>query len=131
MNQILVADDNKHIREFCKSELEAEGYVVFLARDGREATRVAESQRLDLAILDIRMPTMDGFDAAVRIKAIAPTVPILFFTAHDEAVRNGDRGNTAVARIAKSDDLTELKQAIARLLSVAKADQPAHSDARA
>jgi CheY-like chemotaxis protein len=123
MKQILVADDNKHIREFCKCELEEAGYRVVLARDGKEATRLAETGRLDLAILDINMPVMDGLEAAARIKAIAPSTPIMFFTAqHDSSTKDG-RSGLAMARVIKSDDLTELKREITRLLSIPQAEQ--------
>jgi CheY-like chemotaxis protein/RNase P/RNase MRP subunit POP5 len=125
MKSILFADDNKNIREFCKLELEDDGYRVFLACDGKEATRFAQTQHLDLAILDISMPIMGGLEAAERIKAIAPSVPIMFFTAHDDVcVRAGD---LAMACVEKSDDLTELKHAITQLLTIRDGNEPFRS----
>jgi CheY-like chemotaxis protein len=98
--------------------LEEAGYIVLLARDGREATKLAEGDQIDLAILDINMPIMDGYEAATRIKQRAPALPILFFTAHDADGSDAAR-NATVARIKKSDDLSELKRAIAALLEEA------------
>ena len=117
MKRILLADDNRHIREYCKSELEEAGYRVLLACDGSEAARFAEGDQLDLAILDVNMPIMDGFEAARRIRAIAPSLPIVFFTAQDDDGSESNRGGPTVARVQKSDDLTELKRAIVRLLA--------------
>ena len=84
MKTILLADDNKNIREFCKRELEDEGYRVLLARDGREAAQIVQSEPLDLAILDLNMPVVNGWEAAERIRAADPRVPIMFFTAYVE-----------------------------------------------
>jgi two-component system autoinducer 1 sensor kinase/phosphatase LuxN len=117
MRSILFADDNKNIREFCKQELEDEGYRVLLARDGAEAARLVQKEHIDLAILDINMPIVNGFEAAQRIKAIAPAIPIMFFTAHDEDCIRDHRSRLAAACVEKTDDLAELKQVAARLLT--------------
>jgi len=116
MKSILLADDNKNIREFCKRELEDEGYRVLLARDGREAARFVQTEHPDLAILDLHMPVVDGFEAAERIKAVSPLTPIMFFTACDEDCVPEQRSKLAAACVAKTDDLTELKRVVARLL---------------
>lgn len=116
MKSILFADDNRSIREFCKDQLESAGYNVVLARNGVEATQLVASNRIDLAILDIKMPIMNGYQAAARIKSIDPSLPIMFFTGHVE--NPGElRDGPAILRVTKGQDLSELKSAVARLLA--------------
>lgn len=81
---ILIAEDESIIRLGLKSMLEGLGHRVVAAGNGREAIRMAEHQRPDLAILDIRMPFTDGLQAARAISAQRP-LPILLLTAHSEA----------------------------------------------
>jgi DNA-binding NtrC family response regulator len=117
MKTLLFADDRKNIREFCKQELEEEGYRVILARDGREAVRLVQEERPDLAILDICMPRAGGLEAVERIKALDPAIPIIFFTANDEDCVTDARSRFAMACVEKSEDLGELKRTVVRLLS--------------
>jgi CheY-like chemotaxis protein len=121
MKCILFADDNKNIREFCKQELEAEGYRVLLATDGKEAVRLAKYGGVDLAILDVRMPGVDGLEAAARIKAIAPAIAVVFFTADCQGRMPERWSELALGWIAKSNDLRELKRLCAVVLQSADA----------
>ena len=124
MKTILLADDEKNIREFCKQELEDEGYRVILARDGREAIKLFQKERPDLVILDLRMPRLGGLDAIEPIWAIAPEVPIILFTANDQYCVSDGRSRHAVACVEKSEDLTELKRAIVRAMGAHEASEP-------
>ena len=81
---ILIADDESIIRLGLKSMLEGMGHQVIAATNGSEALRMAERQRPDLAILDIRMPYTDGLQAARAMMAARP-LPILLLTAYSEA----------------------------------------------
>ena len=81
---ILIAEDESIIRLGLKSMLEELGHQVVAATNGREAIRMAEHQRPDLAILDIRMPYTDGLQAARAMAAERP-LPILLLTAHSQA----------------------------------------------
>jgi CheY-like chemotaxis protein len=112
---ILFADDNVHIREFCQRTFAEEGYRVVLARDGDEAVRLAIKEYFDLIILDVGMPSVTGLEAAQRIKTVCPCVPIVFFTAHDKGRFSSGFREFAVACVEKTEDLTELKQVVARL----------------
>jgi CheY-like chemotaxis protein len=127
MKSILFADDNKSIREFCRQELEDEGYRILLARDGVEAVLLAQKEHFDLAILDINMPVLGGFEAAQRIKAIARSIPVVFFTANDEDCVPDRRSELASACVEKTDDLSELKQVVARLLRTGDGNEPYRS----
>jgi chemosensory pili system protein ChpA (sensor histidine kinase/response regulator) len=66
--RILVAEDNVYLSEFMKTSLESLGYEVLLAHDGAEAIRLAISHHPDLAIIDILMPNLDGFQLASLIR---------------------------------------------------------------
>ena len=57
---ILIADKNRHIREFLQRELEAEGYTTRMTNDGREVVRLVEQELPDLIILDLEIPYLDG-----------------------------------------------------------------------
>ena len=60
MINILVADDDKNTRLLMKAILEAEHYRVFTAVDGQDALEVLDREHIDLVVLDIMMPNMDG-----------------------------------------------------------------------
>ncbi len=80
---ILIADDESMIRLGLKSMLEGLGHQVIAATNGSEAIRMADTQRPDLAILDIQMPYTDGLQAAKAISRARP-IPILILTAYSE-----------------------------------------------
>ncbi len=117
MITILFADDSANIREFLKQELEAEGYRVLLARDGNEALAIVESQRPDVAILDIWMPQLSGLEAAERIAALDPAVHVIFFTNNDELCMRDPRSAFADACIEKGEDFSEVKRTIVSVLA--------------
>lgn len=79
-SRILVADDEKEIREIIRLLLTGEGYDVVAAQDGEEALRLAD-ETIDLYILDVNMPRMSGFSAAAQIREKF-LAPIIFLTAY-------------------------------------------------
>jgi CheY-like chemotaxis protein len=82
--RVLIADDETIIRLDLRGMLEAAGYEVQEARDGAEAVLLAESWEPDVVLLDVRMPVLDGIEAARRIIASRP-VPVVLLTAYSEA----------------------------------------------
>ena len=90
MFKILLVEDNEMNRDMLARRLQRKGYEVVIAVDGEEAVRMAQSQAPDLILMDIRLPVMDGWEAAKRLKADAATsgIPIISLTAHAMA---GDR----------------------------------------
>lgn len=82
--RVLIADDETIIRLDLRGLLERAGYEVQEARDGGEAVQLAESWQPDVALLDVRMPVLDGVEAARRIIASRP-VPVVLLTAYSEA----------------------------------------------
>jgi AmiR/NasT family two-component response regulator len=81
--EILIADDESIIRLGLKQILEEAGHTVYAAENGGAAVRLAEAHTPDLVILDIKMPEMDGFEAA-RAILDRTQVPIIFLTAYGE-----------------------------------------------
>ena len=79
---ILVADDEKGIRDTLKRLLEYERYRVVLAEDGLEALRKTESEIVDLVLLDIKMPGMDGMEALSRLHQTQPELPVVIISGH-------------------------------------------------
>ena len=82
---ILVCDDDKDIVEAISIYLEQEGYVVFKAYDGLEAINILRSQPVDLLIIDIMMPKLDGIRATLKIREENP-LPIIILSAKSEDV---------------------------------------------
>jgi response regulator NasT len=82
--RILIADDESLRVMSLKGQLESLGHkVIAEASNGKEAVRLAEELRPDMAILDIKMPEMDGIEAAQKITA-ARAIPIILLTAYSE-----------------------------------------------
>jgi two-component system, response regulator PdtaR len=82
--RVLVADRHPHVRGALRADLEDAGFDVCAeARTGAEAVALAASERPDLAILDVKMPELDGIEAARRILAERP-IPIVMLTAYGQ-----------------------------------------------
>lgn len=81
MIKILVVEDDKHVRKLMNAVLKREGYEVLTAENGIQALEVLEVQHIDLIILDIMMPEMDGYEFAEELKNANNTIPILMATA--------------------------------------------------
>ncbi len=93
MPRILVAEDEKDIRELIAFTLRFAGFDVLLATNGVEAVEVAQAQRPDLVILDVRMPRMSGYEACRRLKENPQTasLPVVFLSAkgQDSEIQQG------------------------------------------
>jgi len=81
MFHILVVDDDKNTRRLLRAVLEAEHYTVTTACDGEEALAVLDREHIDLAILDIMMPHMHGYEFTSLLRAEQNDLPILMVTA--------------------------------------------------
>ena len=82
-NNILVVDDEKEIRDLLEINLRNEGYSVFKASCGEEALEILDREEINLIVLDIMMPGMDGLEACTRIRE-KYNIPILMLSAKTE-----------------------------------------------
>ncbi len=90
MATILIVDDEKNIRATLGRGLRLEGYATLEAANGEEALQFVEADGVDLILLDLQMPVLDGFEFLERLRAAGRSVPVIVLTAHgsiDKAVR--------------------------------------------
>ncbi len=81
MVNILVIDDDKHVRYLLREVLELGHFTVFEAKSGEAALEVYEKEHIDLAIVDIMMPGMDGYEFTRQLREIDAKLPILMISA--------------------------------------------------
>ncbi|EON71386.1 winged helix family two component transcriptional regulator [Lysinibacillus sphaericus OT4b.31] len=84
MTTILVADDDTNIRELVCLFLRKDGFTTVEAADGKEALAVYTKEQVDLVVLDIMMPTMDGWTLCKELRRANPDLPLLLLTARGE-----------------------------------------------
>ena len=81
MFNILVVEDNKNTRYLMRELLEAEHYVVYTACDGEEALNLLENHHVDLAIVDVMMPKLDGYGFTSELRSFNKEMPVLMVSA--------------------------------------------------
>jgi DNA-binding response OmpR family regulator len=81
MFHILVADDDKHTRMLIQAILEEANYTVFTAENGEQALEVMDKEHIDLVVLDIMMPKMDGYEFTKLLRESDNNLPILMVSA--------------------------------------------------
>jgi len=79
--RILLVEDEDHLLEAIKLNLELEGFKVTTATDGKKALKIFKEERFNLIILDVMLPEIDGFQVAETIRLENTEVPIMFLTA--------------------------------------------------
>ena len=84
-HKVLVVDDEPAITDLLEYNLQRNGYQVIVARDGREALRLARADHPDLIVLDLMLPELDGLDVCRELRRES-TVPIIMLTARDGEV---------------------------------------------
>ncbi|KAF5418334.1 MAG: Chemotaxis protein CheY [Candidatus Methanogaster sp.] len=94
--KILVVDDNERNRYLVSFILDKNGFEVVTANDGVDGVETAREQRVNLIIMDIKMPRMDGYEATIRIKKLEgyQSVPIIALTSYAMA---GDKKKAVAA----------------------------------
>jgi DNA-binding response OmpR family regulator len=125
MPTVLIADDDQNQRLLYREELAFEGYDVIEAADGPEAVSIVEAGGVDMVVLDIAMPGMDGVVAMSRILEIDNKMPVLLNTAYS-TYKDDFMTWAADAYVVKSSDLSELKQRIAETLTTRASETATH-----
>jgi DNA-binding response OmpR family regulator len=81
---ILVVDDNRDFVEFIELLLTHRGFRVLCALNGPDGIEMVRAQPVDLVVLDVMMPKVDGLTACREIKQIRPSLPVILLTAKDD-----------------------------------------------
>ena len=122
---VLVIDDEPDVRDLMRRVLERAGYGVLTAADGAEGVETfhRHRDRISLVVADLTMPKLNGRQAADRIRALNPTVPVLLTTGYSDAetVAAHTDTKTRPGFLPKPFRGAELVQAVARLLAAADA----------
>jgi len=120
---MMIVDDRAGIRRLLYEVLSGAGYGVLTAAGGIEAVKAISRQPVDLVLLDMKMPGMDGLATLKQLKAICPRVKIVVMTAYEELeiLRDAARCG-ACGYISKPFDIFELQEFVA-----AKLLEPAQS----
>jgi CheY-like chemotaxis protein len=92
--RILFADDDKAVRTLFVTLLRARAEVasVIEAKDGAEAVELGREQRLDVAVIDLNMPDLDGVETAIRLRALQPSLRIALHSSDPEQLRKRAAG---------------------------------------
>jgi CheY-like chemotaxis protein len=112
--RILLADDQREVREMTALMLGMDGHIVTEAGNGREALDLFTPERFDLVITDYLMPLMKGDELARNIKWLAPSEPILMITG--SAGELGGIQMSVDAVLNKPFGFEDLRQAVAQVL---------------
>lgn len=83
MTTVLIADDEKDIRSALRIYLKPEGYTLLEAENGKQVLETVQKEKVDLVLLDIMMPVMDGIEAISRLREFS-NVPVILLTAKSE-----------------------------------------------
>jgi DNA-binding NtrC family response regulator len=117
-SHILVVDDEDSLRSVLSNELSGAGYEVATAVDGNEAMAAVQNKKVDLVLLDIKMPGIDGFEVLKFIKKGFPAIKVIMLTGFADlknAIESKKHG--AEDFVSKPYDLVDLLTTIERVLS--------------
>lgn len=118
MARILIAEDERDIRDLITFTLRFAGHDVIATSNGEEAVQAAQNNQPDLILLDVRMPRMTGYEACSRIKAnpVTQDVPVIFLSAkgQESEVKTGLQAGAEeyILKPFSPDELTERIQSI-------------------
>ena len=116
--KILVIDDELFVRELLQEFLSKEGYNVYLAESGEKAINLIKTNPVEIALIDLKMPGMDGISTLKEIKKVAPATIAVILTGYPtiessiEALRSG-----AYDYVVKPFKLNDLKNTIEKALN--------------
>jgi len=109
VSHILIAEDEPRISDFLRRGLSAEGYSCIVRTDGAEALAEAQSGDFSLVLLDIGLPSLDGFEVLRRLRLTDTTTPVIMLTArhsvHDTVLSLDSGANDFLAKPFKFEEL--------------------------
>jgi len=119
VKSILIVDDNLAVRRSLRALLEqhADWKVCGEGENGREGIDKAQKLHPDLIILDLSMPVMNGFEAAIQLKRLMPAVPLLMLTTFETSQISGAATMAGITTVkAKSGSTGDLIESVQALL---------------
>jgi len=121
MHRILIIDDEIIIRKLFTRLLTREKYKVLTAADGQKGIETVKKEKLDLVILDLKMPGMDGIEALKRIKEINKNIRVIIITAFGTIKSASDALNLGADDfISKPFDIAKIRMTIKNVLKMKK-----------
>ena len=112
---LLVIDDDANIRDLLKLEFGDLGYAVLVAENGFDGIQLLKDHEVDLVILDIKMPGMDGIEALEKIMTIKRELPVVIHSAYSHYKENYLTWS-AMAYVVKSGNLDELISTVEKMI---------------
>ncbi|HUK42258.1 MAG TPA: response regulator [Candidatus Acidoferrales bacterium] len=129
---ILVVDDNKGVLDFLLLLLSKHQLTGIGASSGAQCLEIVQNRRIDLIILDVMMPVMDGLEVCQQLKKIAPSIPVILLTARDDMMTRAaamDLGvSEFVAKPVNNRDLLNRVRTQLRSLELGKANDQAFAE---
>lgn len=123
LKTVLLVDDEKIFREAVAEVMELSGYRVLLAPNGSKAIDLLRMEQVDLLLLDLNMPVMNGWHTFRQVAALNPTLPVVIVTARSN-LRDTVMSCGADALLEKPVDMDELLAVVTRLTSPLEPDHP-------
>ena len=123
--RILLVDDEANVRRVFSDVLKKESYIVKGVKDGPEAIKAVEQEKFDLALVDLRMPRMDGIEVLENIKRIKPHIPVIIYTGYGSVTTAVEcMRRRAADYLNKPFSPQELKSSIRKALERAEGQNP-------
>ena len=116
MPKILVIEDEKNLRMLYQQEFERDGFEVVTAANAKDGLAIAQAERPDLVVMDIRLPGMDGLEALSRLLDKSPKTPVVLNSAYS-SYKDSFMSWAADAYVVKSADTEELRTRVRELLT--------------
>ena len=116
-SRILVIDDEENIRELLNLEFTDLGYQVLMANSAFNGLQILKDQKVDLVILDIMMPGMDGIEALEKIISTQRGLPVIIHSAYSH-YKDNYLTWSATSYVVKSGDLSELIEKAQEILAL-------------
>ncbi len=119
LKEILIVDDQPGIRLLLNEVFKKEGFHTHLAANGFDALKIAETTALDCALLDMKIPGMDGLEILARLKAIQPNLPVVMMTAYIEQHMIDSATELGVAKyFTKPFNIFEMRDEVKKILAI-------------
>lgn len=113
---LLIIDRNQNVREFCREQLEHEGYNVVTAADGYIGLELAAALRPVAVVLDPFLRRMESYDVLRALRRLVPSARIVLFTVASDSTPREPWHATADAQVSKTQQFSDLVATLRRLL---------------